>query len=55
MKRFTLFLSIALLTFVIGVYATVQANRAAHYIWPDFDPEPAPPTTIQEIPAHTDI
>ena len=40
MTRLALFLSIAFLTFAIGVYATTQVNRAGHYIWPDIDPQP---------------
>jgi hypothetical protein len=40
MKRLILLLGIALLTFAIGMYTTAQVNRAAHYIWPDIDPQP---------------
>lgn len=40
MKYLAIRITVALLTFVTGVYVTVQVNRAAYYIWPDVDPQP---------------
>lgn len=37
MKYLFVRLTVALLTFVMGVFVTFQVNRAAHYIWPDVD------------------
>lgn len=41
MKYIFIRLTIALLTFAIGVNVTRQVNRAAHCIWPDVDPQPS--------------
>jgi len=31
---------IAILTFITGACLTAQVNQAAHYLWPDVDPQP---------------
>jgi hypothetical protein len=46
MKRNVIYLIIALLTFVAGVVITAQIDRAAHYIWPDVDPQPKVTTVL---------
>jgi hypothetical protein len=40
MKYLAIRITIALFTFVIGLFVTAQVNRAAYYIWPDVDPQP---------------
>ncbi|HJS23453.1 MAG TPA: hypothetical protein VJ751_03720 [Pyrinomonadaceae bacterium] len=47
MKYLSIRLAIALLTFAIGVFVTLQVNRAAYYIWPDVDSQPKVSSTAR--------